>query len=90
MKMLDYLKVEIKSYDDKVILIGEDTLRFCEKSIKVRQGIQFFAIDDCTNISYSNLHHIDFSPIEISYWSRIITGTPISPVSKFNGFLFSK
>lgn len=57
---------------DKVILIGEDTLRFCEKSIKVRQGIQFFAIDDCTNISYSNLHHIDFSPIEISYLSGLL------------------
>lgn len=57
---------------DKVILIGEDTLRFCEKSIKVRQEIQFFAIDDCTNISYSNLHHIDFSPIEISYLSGLL------------------
>ena len=57
---------------DKVILIGEDTLRFCEKSIKVRQGIHFFAIDDCTNISYSNLHHIDFSPIEISYLSGLL------------------
>ena len=57
---------------DKVILIGEDTLRFCEKSIKVRQGIQFFAIDDCTNISYSNLHHIDFSPIETSYLSGLL------------------
>ena len=57
---------------DKVILIGEDTLRFCEKSIKVRQGIEFFAIDDCTNISYSNLHHIDFSPIEISYLSGLL------------------
>ena len=56
----------------KVILIGEDTLRFCEKSIKVRQGIHFFTIDDCTNISYSNLHHIDFSPIEISYLSGLL------------------